>query len=132
MRFRKTDSGTLNSLHLKAHWVPWVLDAEKERRFKTVDVRCYRRGMKIKGTNKITNGFSKQQNRSLRKSIVKRWVRLVSRVMRHGRLLTVITVGLAIAERRRGRPRLRYIERVLKRKGERREEWRTAANLSLD
>lgn len=55
MRFSKTDSGTLNSLHLNAYWVPWVLDAKKERRFKTVDVRCYRRGMKIKGTNKITN-----------------------------------------------------------------------------
>ena len=100
--------------------------------------------LKIKWIDKVTNEEVLKrlgEKRSFWKSIVKRRVQLTGHLMRHEGLLKTIIEGYVDGKRPRGRPRLRYMDQIMKdvgcttygemkRKAERREEWRSAANLT--
>ena len=117
-----------------------------KRRNYILEMWCYRRMLKIKWIDKVTNEMTLQrvgEKRSLLKSIVKRRVQLTGHLMRHEGILNTIIEGYVAGKRPRGRPRLRYMDQIkedvgcktyeeMKRKAERHEEWRFAANLSSD
>lgn len=77
------------------------------------------------------------------KSIVRRRNEWIGHIMRHEGLLKLIIEGCIDGKNHRGRPRLEYIQQIIKdqgcnsyvemkRKADNREEWKMAANQSTD
>ena len=120
----------------------WTSGKEEKRRLEALEMWCYRRMEKISWRDRVTNEDvlrRVQENRSLWRNIQKRRVTLIGHILRHNNFIKGILEGIVEGRTRRGRPRLSYIGQIisdigcqtyahLKRKADRRTEWRVAAN----
>ena len=120
----------------------WTLGEECKRRINAFELWCYRRMLKIKWTDKITNVevFRRAKDMAcLRTVINKRRNTWIGHTLRHEGLLLTILEGVVEGKNARGRPRLEYVTQVVKDLGchsysemkklaEDRQAWRTAAN----
>ena len=107
---------------------------------------CYRRMMKIKWIDRVSNEEvlrRVEEKRSLLKTLKRRRDILIGHIMRHDGLMKTIIEGQVNGKRGKGRPRMCYIGQIIKdvgekkyvsmkRLAERRAEWRAASNQSSD
>lgn len=122
----------------------WTIGTEERRKLESFEMWCYRRIMRIKWVDKVTNEEVLRrigEGRELWKSIRKRRMELVGHILRHNSIVRTIMEGYVEGGRYRGRPRLEYMQQIkedtgchtyeeVKRKANERLTWRTAANQS--
>lgn len=120
----------------------WTMGVRERKRLLAFETWCYRRIMKISWKEMITNEEVYRrvgERRCFLKYLKRRRNHLVGHILRHNGLLKLIIEGTVDGKNSRGRPRLEYMSQImedmscgsyweLKRKAERREEWRAAAN----
>lgn len=120
----------------------WTIGKEEARRIEAFEAWCYRRMLRISWRERTTNDevFRRVgEGRSLMKQLKQRRAKFLGHLLRRDSLAKRVIEGQIEGRNRRGRPRLEYIKQIvcdmgcqsyveLKRKAERREEWRAAAN----
>ena len=118
----------------------------EKRRLEAFEMWCYRRMLKISWMDKVTNVEVLERiadGRLLWSNIVRRRNEWIGHIMRHEGLLKLIIEGRVEGKNRRGRPRLEFIQQIIKdqgcdsyvemkRKADRREDWKMATNQSTD
>jgi len=123
----------------------WTIRKAEEKNILAFEVWCYRRILKISWIDRISNEevFRRVgEERSFLKALKIRRAKLIGHSLRHNNLLGRIIEGSIEGKNSRGRPPLEYIGQLvkdlgcvtyyeLKRKAEKREEWRIAANQPL-
>uniref|UniRef100_A0A2S2PJ80 Endonuclease-reverse transcriptase n=1 Tax=Schizaphis graminum TaxID=13262 RepID=A0A2S2PJ80_SCHGA len=125
----------------------WTITTENRRRLESFEMWCYRRMLRINWMDRITNKEVLDritEAKLIWKNIVRRRNEWIGHIMRHEGLLKLIIEGCIDGKNRRGRPRLEYIQQIIKdlqgcnsyvemkRKTDNREEWKMAANQSAD
>ena len=124
----------------------WTLTAAEKSRVEAFEMWCYRRMMKIKWIDRVSNEEvlrRVEEKRSLLKTLKRRRDILIGHIMRHDGLMKTIIEGQVNGKRGKGRPRMCYIGQIIKDVGEkkyvsmkrladRRAEWRAASNQSSD
>jgi hypothetical protein len=106
-----------------------------------MEMRCDKRMMKIKWTESISNEEVLRrvgEKRNIMKTLRRRG-RFIGHTSRHSSQIKTILKGKISGKNYRERPRMEYIEQMMKdvktrmkRLAEHREDWRTATNQSLD
>ena len=119
----------------------WTLKKYDERRLEAAEMWCYRRMLRISWTEKRTNKSilnELQTRRELLAQIIKRKMAFFGHACRNNKcnLVKTCVLGMMSGKRRRGRPRMQYIDNIKKwtrasvkleenvRRTEDRTEWR--------
>jgi hypothetical protein len=98
----------------------WNVSTEEKKRLESFEMWCYRRILKIKWTDYITNEEVLARmncKRSLWYYIVRKRVTMVGHILRHEGLMKTVLEGRVEGKNYRGRPRLEYIEQIIKEVG---------------
>ena len=97
------------------------MDSKKddERRLEAAEMCCYRRLLRISWTEKRTNNSipdELQTRRELLAQIIKRKIAFLGHACRNNKcnLVKTCILGMMHGERRRGRPRMHYIDNIKK------------------
>ena len=124
----------------------WTIGVSEKKRLEAFEMWCYRRMLKIRRVDKVTNEEVLRQideERSIWKNIVKRRDRLIGHILRHPGIVALILEGQVEGKNCVGRPRLEYVKQIvgdvgcrgyteMKRLALDRESWRAASNQSND
>ena len=122
----------------------WTMTAAEKSRVEAFEMWCYRRMMRIKWIDRVSNEEVLRrvgEKRSLMKTLTRRRNNLVGHILRHDGLMKTIVEGQVDGKNGKGRPRIKYMEQVkkdvkekkyvgVKRLADRRIEWRAASNQS--
>ena len=97
----------------------WTLKKDDERRLEAAEMWCYRRMLRISWTEKRTNKSilnELQTRRELLAQIIKRKLAFFGHACRNNKcnLVKTCILGMMSGERRRGRPRMQYIDNIKK------------------
>jgi len=120
----------------------WTIGKTEYKRLLAFETWCYRRLLRISWTEHIRNEEVYRRAgeiSSFLKTLGTRRANLIGHVLRHNSLLSRIIEGAIEGNNSRGRPPLDYISQIvrdmncrsyceLKRKAEKRQEWKIAAN----
>lgn len=123
----------------------WTISERDRKRIEAFEMWCWRRLEKIKWTEKMSNERVLErvkESRQIWKMLVDRRHRWIGHLFRHNEFLVDIVEGRRDGRQGRGRPRLAFMEQVVKASGcnsyremkektSNRDEWR-AANQSQD
>ena len=97
----------------------WTLKKDDERRLEAAEMWCYRRMLRISWTEKRTNKSilnELQTRRELLAQIIKRKMAFFGHACRNNKcnLVKTCILGMMSGKRRRGRPRMQYIDNIKK------------------
>ena len=97
----------------------WTLKKDDERRLEAAEMWCYRRLLRISWTEKKTNKSildELQTKRELLAQIIKRKMAFFGHACRNNKcnLVKTCILGMMPGKRRRGRPRMQYIDNIKK------------------
>ena len=95
----------------------WTIGAEEKRRLEAFEMWSFRRLLKIKWIDKITNEEVLRRmggEREIWNCIKRRRVELVGHILRHDSIVRTVIEGYIEGKRNRGRPRLEYMEQIMK------------------
>ena len=97
----------------------WTLKKDDERRLEAAEMWCYRRMLQISWTEKRTNKSilnELQTRRELLAQIIKRKMAFFGHACRNNKsnLVKTCILGMMSGKRRRGRPRMQYIDNIKK------------------
>jgi len=123
----------------------WTIGKTKEKRLLVFETWCYRKLLRIRWTEHITNEEVYRragETKSFLKTLKTRKAKLIGHILRHNSLLSRIIKSAIEGNKSRGRPPLDYISQIvrdmdcrsyceLKRKAEKRQEWKISANQPL-
>ena len=124
----------------------WTIGAAEKRRIEAFEMWCYRRMMKIRWVDRVTNEEVLRrvgEERCFWRLLMKRRDRLVGHIQRHPGIASLVMEGRFEDRNCRGRPRLEYVKQIaadvgcssyvaMKRLAQDREAWRAASNQSRD
>ena len=124
----------------------WTINSLDKKRIEAFEMWCYRRMLKIRWVDHITNEEVLNrigEKRNLWHNLTRRRDRLVGHVLRHQGLTNLVLEGSAEGKNRRGRPRDEYTKQIqrdvgcsryweMKKLAQDRVAWRAASNQSLD
>ena len=122
----------------------WTISSTEKKRIEAFEMWCYRRMLKIRWVDRITNEEvlrRMDENRTLWKTLTRRRDRLVGHVLRHQGLTNLVLEGSVGRKNSRGRPRQEYDTQIradvgcssyeqMKRLAQDRRAWRAASNQS--
>lgn len=122
----------------------WTISSAEKRRIEAFEMWCYRRMLKIRWVDKVTNEEVLKrigEKRSLWRILTKRRDRLVGHILRHEGLVKMVLEGSVWGKNTVGRPRLEYSKQIqkdvgcsnyveMKRLAQDRLAWRVALNQS--
>lgn len=95
----------------------WTIATKEKRRLEAFELWCYRRMLKIKWTDRISNLEVLErinEGRTLMKTIQKRRSTLIGHILRHEGLLHTIIEGKLDGKNAIGRPRMKYMTQIMK------------------
>jgi hypothetical protein len=94
----------------------WTITAAEQKRLEAMETWCYRRMLKIKWTERITNEEVLRivgEKRNIMITVRKRRGRFIGHILRHSSLLKAVLVGEISGKNYRGRPRMEYIGQIM-------------------
>jgi len=95
----------------------WSITMEEQRRLEAFEMWCYRRMLRISWMDRVTNVEVLERlsdAKLLWNNIVRRRNEWIGHIMRHEGLLKLIIEGTIEGNNRRGRPRLEFIQQIIK------------------
>lgn len=124
----------------------WTVGRPDKRRIEAFEMWCYRRMLKIRWTDKVTNEEVLRrigEERNIWVTLTRRRDRMVGHVLRHQGITSVVLEGAVEGKNCRGRQRFEYIQQIaedvgchsyseMKRLAQDRNSWRAASNQSKD
>lgn len=124
----------------------WTINSVDKKRIEAFEMWCYRRMLKIKWVDRVTNEEVLNrigEKRSLWNTLTKRRDRLIGHTLRHQGPVNLVLEGSVGGKIRRGRPRYEYSKQIqidvgcrsyseMKRLAQDRLAWRAASNQSWD
>jgi len=124
----------------------WTLGKSERRNVDAFEMWCYRRMLKVKWTDRVTNDEVLTRmgaQRCLWNMLTNRRDRLVGHILRHESLTNTVLEGMVEGENCRGRQRMEYLPQIaedvscrnyaeVKRLAQDRTAWRLASNQSHD
>ena len=95
----------------------WTMTAAEKARIEAFEMWCYRRMMRIKWIDRVSNeGVLRRvgEKRSLMKTLRRRRKYLIGHILRYDGLMKTIVEGKVEGKNGKGRPRTKYMEQVKK------------------
>ena len=124
----------------------WIIGAQENRRLEAFEMWCYRRILKVRWVDHVTNEEILNkigERRNFWQNLKKRRDKFVGHILRHPGLVNRTLEGRVEGKNARGRPRLCFINQIvkdvgckkyseMKRLAQNRKAWRAASNQSED
>jgi len=124
----------------------WTISAIEKRKLEAFEVWCYRKMLRIKWIDRITNEavlIRIKENKILWHTVKVRRAKMIGHLLRHESLTKTVIEGDVEGHIGRGRPGMEYMKQLMSDMGKNsykklkelsndREAWRTAANQSKD
>lgn len=98
----------------------WTIGKNEEKTINAFETWCWRRMLKIKWTDRVTNEEVLQraeEERTLLKTLKSRRHSWIGHIIRHNEFVTNIVEGVIPGKKARGRPRLQYLNQAIKNTG---------------